>query len=189
MNLDNIRKQDNVARVLRERGLAPDIDTATKMSQDLVHNAVVDSVKVQLGETPQEVDLPTQEAPFQAVSSPDQAPQMQPSQAMPEIDLSSYIKKEVFSSVLQQLSDEFSKEIDQLKAQVSNLKSELVAVKNNPVAPSTSQSEPTQTVFKQPEPQQPQQSSQPQNSGGHARSGNYDSGDVSIEKMFYAGTR
>ena len=83
--------------------------------------------------------------------------------------------------------EQVNSKINTLIAEISSLKQTIERLQNSPVTPplKTRQAEAGQTQFKQES--SPEMSPRQQSSSGHARTGNFKSDDVSIEKFFYYG--
>ncbi|HII71985.1 TPA: hypothetical protein HA265_04490 [Candidatus Woesearchaeota archaeon] len=207
VDFSKLQKISNLARELMKHGQANSMDEAMRLA----------SQQVESGNIPEYVDAPapppSSAGPKMAVEhidvpdlkmpevkeGADQGDMVRQLQEIVNRQQSTIAKLSTIINVhtnqlteLGQAGDKFNR----LVAEISEIKSDLKKLKESPVMPSPGSK--GQTSFKPSSPQMPQppeggrveeiKKSAP-TSSGHARSGNYQSEDVSIEKFFYYGGR
>lgn len=214
-DVSKIQQINNLARELMKHGQAKSMDEAISMAQSQVESGQQPAPPVTMPEAPSP-DAPVVNSPEQPAApaeeplapAPEQVPENieAPAADMPNDEKVSALQdvldrqQSTLSSVTGTINayhkqfEMMNNKINGLIAEIASLKQAVEKLANSPVTPplKPKQADAGQTQFKpenapapapapQPAPQQ-----QP-TGGGHARTGNFKSDDVSIEKFFYYG--
>ncbi|MBT7902852.1 hypothetical protein HN587_03240 [Candidatus Woesearchaeota archaeon] len=196
MDIDKVKQINDLARDLLRHGMAKSMSEAVTMAErqisaqgtggDLKDLRSETTINVSPASTPNstpgsltpETTTPTQQGFSQPQPTPSAPPQNQEH---------SLILKTTVGMVNTHATrlESMQNRIDQLDSQIRVMREELSRINNNPVqvlkTEQKNEHETAQTTFK-PQPKPPEKKPSP-------RSGNYEPGDVSIEEIFYAGTR
>lgn len=203
-DISKLQKINQVARELMKHGQAHSMDEAVKKATAQVEGeSVLQQVPVQpVAEMP-EAPEPEGEAIQQedqvadGASEPEPAAQVEMPSVEEGADVSRIVDQQqsILSSMTNAVNahsrqmDDMNNKINGLIAELTSMKSELQKMKESPVSPPMKKKDIDhgQTQFKQDAAQPPVGSEKKSEGGGHVRTGNYDPGDVSVEKFFYYG--
>jgi len=193
-DISKYQKINNLARELMRHGQASSMDEAIRKAAQQVESGAADMFKTvsstvsaeSIPEMQESVVLPSHEG----ASNDDILRQLEQLIGTQQTAVSRMTG--IVNTHSSQIQDMTLKMMS-LISEITELKEELRKVKDNPVAPASVRPKDVrdgQTQFK-PGAEIPSNSVRPKPdaSGGHARSGNYKSEDVSIEKFFYFGNR
>ncbi len=198
VDFSKLQKISNLARELMKHGQASSMEQAMKMASEQIESGnVPEYVSAEPAQSKESETIEVQEE----VSMPeidDDTDHMELFKKLEEIvsrQQSTIAKLSTIANVhTNQLSDltEMSGRFNSLVNDLTQLKEKVQKLEESPVMPK--KKEGGQTTFKpttppaQQAPESAEQSAPAQPKGdGHARSGNYQSDDVSIEKFFYYG--
>ncbi|MBW2997218.1 hypothetical protein KY349_02660 [Candidatus Woesearchaeota archaeon] len=205
-DVSKLQKINSVARELMKHGQASSMEEAVqKATQQVESGGVLEqqpmqeqpaeqqpeeapAPEMQGEEQPQEQEVEVQQA--EPEPAPEPAPEMHEEQHSEPVEQP---QPEAQSTDVAQRLAEMDNKINGLIAEMTALKDEIRRLKESPVTPplKPKQAKEGQTQFKQdPAPPPPPKQEGEENKGeGHARSGHYKPGDVSVEKFFYYGNR
>ncbi len=216
VDFSKLQKISNIARELMKHGQANSMDEAMRIASEQVENGTVPEYMETTPATPTaSIEVPTMESVSNDnvsndnvsndnVSSENASAEVQVEQTVAPADADlqrvthiinqqqSTIAK--LSTVLNVHTNQLNEvaglktKFNQLLKELTELKEEVGKIKRSPMTPAPSAS--GQTTFKAPKTAAPEQPASPPTKPqgtGHARSGNYVSDDVSIEKFFYFG--
>ncbi len=206
VDFSKLQKVSNLARELMKHGQANSMDEAMKMA----------SQQIESGNVPEYVDIeapsPGSESPVPPTSQgssssvvsdvPEKValPEIKPESGSDEVlkKLEDVISQQqsniaklsgIINTHTNQLNEVYPlvSKFNGLIAEIAELKAMVKKLQESPMMPAPDKK--GQTVFKPSSPPKPPQdsSSQRPSGTGHARSGNYQPDDVSIEKFFYYG--
>ncbi len=202
-DISKLQKINQVARELMKHGQAQSMDEAVKKATAQVEGgSVLQQAPVQpaveMPEAPEPEEEQTHEDDQMSEGTPEPEPAAQVEMPRMEggADMSRIIDQQqsIISSMTNAVNahsrqmDDMNNKINGLIAELTSMKSELQTMKESPVSPPMKKrdAEHGQTQFKQ-EAAQPAEGEKKPKGEGHARTGNYNPDDVSIEKFFYYG--
>ncbi|MFC1723265.1 hypothetical protein ACFL0V_03940 [Nanoarchaeota archaeon] len=196
VDFSKLQKISNLARELMKLGQASSMDEAMKLASHQIESGTVPEALDVGPTTPLHNTEPQTESEqvqvTESIHLPESDNQNELVTKMQEIINNQQASIAKLSTILNvhtnQLKESVSNQkFNQLVNEITTLKDRVRKLQESPTMPAP-QKKTGQTQFKPANPPETSQPEQPkQDSSGHARSGNYKSDDVSIEKFFYYG--
>lgn len=186
-DISKLQKINNIARELMKHGQVQSMEEAVRKATEQIDGGSVFE-PVPTPETPAPVTEPLSvvEEHTEAESDGDRLLAINNLVSQQQTILSKMTN--AVNAHTQQLSAIEGK-INGLIAELTTIKSEIETIKESPVSPPMKKkdSEQGQTQFKQESPSPQSTAGNKPDGSGHARTGNYNPEDVSIDKVFYCG--
>jgi chromosome segregation ATPase len=174
MDIEQVQKTTKLAQELLKYGLSSDMEEATGLADTLVNKKMeITSIRNQLDG---KLEEKPEEKKEEASKSEEKPVQVSPETSKHIQDLQMAMKK-----AMHHISEQ-NKATSELRARIGNLTMEVQKLKATP-------SPPRPTPVMQKRQAQPQTQLNPEEPKENPRSGNWESSDVSIEKIFYAGPK
>ena len=171
MDVEKLQRINTLARELMKHGMAGSMDEAVRMAEEKITGAPeVSNIKETMSD-----DMIAQTQVSQ--SADNLAPKEQDMIELRKIKSALDSQANTINNMAGKIN-EMVTEFNRLNEEINRLKT--IQVPSASAAPEKKQAKGTQTQFRA----QPEEKKE-----GHARSGNYNSDDVSVEKIFYSGTR
>ena len=171
MDIDKLQRINTLARELMKHGMAGSMDEAVRMAEEKINGAPeVSRIKEAMSD-----DMISQTQVSQ--SSDNLAPKEKDAIELKKLKSALDSQSDMINSMAGKIN-EMVTEFNKLNQEINRLKT--IQVPSTPAVQEKKTQKGTQTQFR------PQAEEKKE---GHARSGNYNSNDVSVEKIFYSGSR